>query len=76
MAKLFANSGDLDQTPHSAVSNLGLHCLPVTILLVSRLQWVKVPSKIATGKVLGGFFQRKLGLTFYVNCLLGRQLTE
>ena len=27
-AKLFANSGDLDQMPHS---DLGLHCLPITL---------------------------------------------
>ena len=40
MAKLFANSGDPDQTPHSEASDLGLYCLPVTILRVSRLQWV------------------------------------
>ena len=40
MAKLFANSGDPDQTPHSAASDLGLHCLPITRLRVSRLQWV------------------------------------
>ena len=40
MTKLFRNSGDSDQTPHSAASNLGLHCLPLTIILVSRLQWV------------------------------------
>ena len=39
MTKLFANSGDPDQTPHSAASDLGLHYLPITILLVSRLQW-------------------------------------
>ena len=39
MAKLFANSGDPDQTPHSAASELGLHCLPITFL---RVQWVKV----------------------------------
>ena len=32
MAKLFANSGDPDQTPRSAASDLGLHCLPVTLL--------------------------------------------
>ena len=37
MAKLFANSGDPDQKPHSAASDLGLHCLPITLLLVSRL---------------------------------------
>ena len=41
MAKQFANSGDPDQTLHSAASNLGLHCLPITFLGVSRLQWVK-----------------------------------
>ena len=41
MAKLFANSGDPDQMPHSVASDLGLHCLPITLLWVSRLQWVK-----------------------------------
>ena len=40
MAELFANSGDPDQTPRSAASYLGLHCLPVTLFTVSRLQWV------------------------------------
>ena len=40
MAKLSANSGDPDQTPRSAASDLGLHCLPITLLRVSRLQWV------------------------------------
>ena len=40
MVELFANSGDPDQTPHSVVSDLGLHCLPITLLEVSRLQWV------------------------------------
>ena len=41
MAKLFANSGNPDQTPRSAASDLGLHCLQITLLGVSRLQWVK-----------------------------------
>ena len=41
MAKLLANSGDPDQTPRSAASDLGLHGLPVTHLGVSSLQWVK-----------------------------------
>ena len=41
MAKLFANSGDPDQMPHSVASDLGLHYLPITLLRVSRLQWVK-----------------------------------
>ena len=39
IAKLFANSGDTDQLLHSAASDLGLHCLPITFLGVSRLQW-------------------------------------
>ena len=42
MPKLFANNGVPDQTPHSAASDLGLHCLPITLLRVSRLQWVNL----------------------------------
>ena len=38
MVELIANSGDPDPTPRSAASDLGLHCLPITILGVSRLQ--------------------------------------
>ena len=41
MAKIFANSGDPDQTPRSVTSDLGLHCLPISFLGVSRLQIVK-----------------------------------
>ena len=33
-------TGDPDQTPHSVASDLDLHCLPVTLSQVSRLQWV------------------------------------
>ena len=40
MAKLFANNGDPDQTPRFAASDMGLHCLPITLLEGSRLQWV------------------------------------
>ena len=43
MVELFANSGDPDQTPHSAASDLGLYCLPITLLGVSRLQLIKLP---------------------------------
>ena len=39
---LFANSGDPDQMRHSAASDLGLHCLPVTYLGVSSLHWVRI----------------------------------
>ena len=42
MSELFANSEGPDETPHSAASDLGLHCLTATLLGVSRLQWVKV----------------------------------
>ena len=42
MAKLFGNSGDPDQTPHAVASDLGLHCLLITLLGVSRLKWVKI----------------------------------
>ena len=45
MVELFANSGDPDQMLHSAVSDLGLHCLPATRLGVSSLQWVKSSPK-------------------------------
>ena len=41
MVELFANSEDPDQKLSSDASDLGLHCLPVTSLEVSSLQWVK-----------------------------------
>ena len=37
MAKLLANSGDPDQTPPSATSDLVMHCLPITLFGLSRL---------------------------------------
>ena len=40
MSEIFANSGDPDQTPRFAVSDLGLHCFTSTLLRVSRLKWV------------------------------------
>ena len=46
MVELFANSGDPDQMPCSAVSDLGLHCLQVNCLGVSSPQWAKEPFKI------------------------------
>ena len=49
MVELFANSGDPDQMPHSAASDLGLHCLPFIFLGVSRLQWVNLVSVEALG---------------------------
>ena len=38
ISKLFANSENPDQMPHSAASDLGLHCLPIILLGVYRLQ--------------------------------------
>ena len=41
MVEIFVNSGDPVQMLHSAMSDLDLHCLPIILLGVSRLQWVK-----------------------------------
>ena len=40
--ELNANSVDPDQTPHSAASDLGLHCLPMSLLWDAMHKWVKV----------------------------------
>ena len=37
-----ANSGDLDQTPHSVESDLGLHYLPMSHKKDARHIWVKM----------------------------------
>ena len=42
MAKLFANSEDPDRMPRSVASDLGLHCLAITLLGVSGLQLGKL----------------------------------
>ena len=42
MVEQFTNSGDPNQMPHSAVSDLGLHYMPITLLGVFRLQKVKL----------------------------------
>ena len=47
MGKLFANSGDPDQMPGS---DLGLHCMSVNLLEVSRLKWVKLNREKAVQK--------------------------
>ena len=46
MAKLFANSGNLDQMPCSAASELVLHCLLITLFGLSRLQWANPNSDL------------------------------
>ena len=53
MAKLFANSEDPDQTPCSVASDLGLHCLLITLLWMSRIQWIKVKNLLKeTNKIM------------------------
>ena len=42
IAELNATSVDSDQTARSAASDLGLHCLPVSLLRDARLIWFKV----------------------------------
>ena len=36
-----ANNVDPDQMPHSVASDLGLYCLPMSLLWDARLKWVK-----------------------------------
>ena len=52
MVELFANSGDPDQKLCAVASDLGLHCLPITHLGVSSLQWVKGQIKTAADDIL------------------------
>ena len=41
MLVFHVNSVDSDQMLHSAASDLGLHCLQITLLGVFRLKWAK-----------------------------------
>ena len=41
MVELVANSGDPDQMPHFAASDLGLHRLPIALLGASDYRWLK-----------------------------------
>ena len=45
-SNLYANSEDPDQTPHYAVSDLGLHCLPLSHKKDIGLIWVKNMSAV------------------------------
>ena len=40
MSELYANSVNPDQMLHSAASDQGLHCLPMSLLWDTRLKWV------------------------------------
>ena len=37
-----AQNVDPDQMPHSVASDLGLHCLPMSLLWDARLKWVNL----------------------------------
>ena len=53
MAKLFANRGDPDQTPRSAASDLGLHCLQLSFYGspdYNRLEWTSFQKGFMCGK--------------------------
>ena len=45
---MLANSGDPDQTPHCAASDLGLDCLPMSHKKDARLIWVKIGVECST----------------------------
>ena len=53
---LKANCVDSDQTPSSAASDLGLHCLPNINLGVFRLKWVKLLNSYAVYRPNAVFF--------------------
>ena len=41
ISEVNATSVDTDQTPRPAASDLGVHCLPMSLLWDARLKWVK-----------------------------------
>ena len=49
--------------PHFAMSDLGLHCLPDTLLGVSRLQWINIYMLQRTSK--GGIFDDKCNVELF-----------
>ena len=55
MVELFANKGDPDQTPRSVASDLGLDCLPITLLGVYSQQRVN-SSKLSHEQFKAFFF--------------------
>ena len=42
LSEFNANNVDPDQMPHSAASDLGQHCLPMSLLWDARLKWVDI----------------------------------
>ena len=74
MVELFANSGNPDQMPCSMASDLDLHCLPITLLGVARLQWVNLLclfklTLLMAGKWYYYIVSDKKGMIFHTNFL-------
>ena len=42
ISELFANNVDPDQMPHVAASDLGINCLPKSLLCDARIKWVNM----------------------------------
>ena len=70
MAKLLTNSGDPDQMPHYAASDLGLYCLPVTLLGVSRLKWVI--EKVSVLSYFSTLAEKSVSVLSYFSTLVER----
>ena len=56
-----ANSEDPDQTLHSAASDLGLNCLPISLLWDARHKWDKIRYNLC--------LQSDFGLKLLINTL-------
>ena len=61
ISKLNANSLDPDQTPHIAASDLGLRCLPMSLLWDARRKGVRLPRPfIQSSLFISGKYVRKV----------------
>ena len=58
MSVFNANSVDPEQIPQYAASDLGVHCLPMSILWDARHRWVKVLIKIAADDIFIFFAEK------------------
>ena len=43
----------IPEMPHNAVPDLGLHCLPMTLLKISRKEWVNICQSMVCENMLG-----------------------
>ena len=67
-----ANGVDPDQMPRSAASDLGLHCLPVSLLWDAMLKWIKLETALLYFGLFqkGGFLKKENLLTCGANVFL------